>query len=107
MTVMHFTAATPCSVRSLVDAACSADPSGHLAPVSESNCSTVSRLIPTARALLRTAAEIERDPVHTMEWYHGTPIAELGHLTARQLVALGRGDVVIEFLRSIQTGVRD
>ena len=96
------------SLRSLVDAAYMADPADQLiAPVSEHSYSTLFRLIPSTLALLRIVAAIEPDRAQAMRWYHQAPIAELGYLTAEQLVALGRTDAVIAFLRSVQAGARD
>ncbi|MHA6205636.1 hypothetical protein ACXU4B_14525 [Dyella soli] len=95
------------SLRSLVVAAYTADPSDQLiSPVGEHSYSTLFTLIPVALAVLRVAAEIEPRPAAVMEWYRATPIAELGQLTAEQLVALGRAEVVIAFLRSIRDGTR-
>lgn len=41
-----------------------------------------------------------------MDWYRHTRIAELGHLIAEQLVAMGRAPVVIAFLQAIRDGAR-
>ncbi|WP_426703052.1 hypothetical protein ACPPVV_08685 [Rhodanobacter sp. Col0626] len=96
------------SLRSLIDAAYLADPLDQLiAPVGEWSYSTTFNLIPAALAVLREAASIEPDPPTLMAWYRQTPIAELGHLTAEQLVALSRTEVVIVFLRSVRNGARD
>ncbi len=95
------------SLRLLVVAAYAADPSDKLiSPVGEHSYSTLFTLIPVALAVLRVAAEIESRPAAVTEWYRTTPIAELGHLTAEQLVALGRAEIVISFLRSIRDGTR-
>jgi len=96
------------SLRSLVDAAYLADPADRLiAPVGDSNYSTIFNLIPTTLAVLREAAGIEPDPRAMKHWYRHVPIAELGYLTAEQLVALGRTAAVISFLRSVRSGARD
>lgn len=96
------------SLRSLIDSAYLADPSDQLiAPVGENRYSTMFSLIPAALAVLRTAAQIEPDPHTTMDWYRRTPIAELGYLTAEQLVALGRTEALIAFLQSVLEGARD
>lgn len=98
----------PTSLHSLVTAAYLADPSDQLiSPVSEYCYSTLFGLIPAELAVLRLAAAIEPDAEAMMDWYVQTPIAELGHLTARKLVGLGRADAVIAFLQSIRSGVRD
>lgn len=95
------------SLRSLVLAACAAGPSDPLiSPVGEHGYSTLFGLIPVALAVLRIAAETESDPEAIMEWYRWTPIRELGNLSAEQLVALGRAELVIAFLRSIRDGMR-
>ncbi len=95
------------SLRSLVDAAYHADPADRLiAPVGEDSYSTLFSLIPTTLAVLREAAGIEPDPQAMKRWYRQVPIAELGYLTAEQLVALGRTTAVISFLRSVRSGAR-
>ena len=99
---------TRSSLDSLVDAAYMADPADRLiARVSDHTYSTLFRLVPSTLALLQTAAAIEPDRAMAMKWYHHTPIAELGYLSAAQLVALGRADAVIAFLQSIEAGARD
>lgn len=96
------------SLRSLLSAAYAADPQDCLiAPVGEHGYSTIFSLIPAALAVLRVAAEIEPAPVEVLDWYRRARIAELGNLTAEQLVSLGRAEAVIVFLRSIQAGERD
>jgi hypothetical protein len=96
------------SLSSLIGAAYDADPTDRLiAPVGDDSYSTLFHLIPAALAVLRVAAGIEPDPPAMMAWYRQTPIAELGYLTAEQLVALGRTDAVIAFLQSIRKGSRD
>ncbi|KRE86032.1 hypothetical protein ASG75_10895 [Rhodanobacter sp. Soil772] len=104
MTAMHSIKpiARP-SLRSMLAAAYLADPSDRLiAPVGADTYSTLFSLIPVALAVLREAVEIEPDPAEVMHWYRATRIAELGHLTAAELVALGRAEAVIAFLRSIR-----
>ncbi|MCX7512257.1 hypothetical protein [Frateuria sp. STR12] len=66
-------------------------------------------MVPThsVNPVLRVAAEIEPSPAALMEWYQRTPIHELGDLSAEQLVALGRAEMVIGFLRSIRDGIRE
>jgi hypothetical protein len=94
------------SLRSLVLAAYTADPLDPLiSPVDERSYSTLFGLIPVALAVLRVAAEIEPNPAVVMDWYRWTPIRELGNLSAEQLVALGRAEMVIAFLRSIRDGM--
>ncbi|AIF48182.1 hypothetical protein [Dyella japonica] len=95
------------SLQSQLLAAYAADPLDKLiSPVGEHSYSTLFSLIPVSLAVLRVAAEIEPEPAAVMEWYQTTPIEELGHLTAEQLVALGRAEVVIGFLLTIRDGTR-
>lgn len=109
MTGTHaITRVAPRSLRSLVAAAYLADPADRLiAPIGDHAYSTLFQLIPTALAVLRTAATIELSPINVLEWYRSDPVAELGYLTAEQLVSLGRAEIVIAFLRSIGAGLRD
>lgn len=65
--------------------------------------STIFGIIPTALAVLRVAAEVEPVPSRLIDWYQNDPILELGSLTAEQLVSIGRGEAVINFLRRIPT----
>ena len=83
------------------------DPADRLiAPVGDSSYSTIFNLIPTTLAVLREAAGIEPDPQAMKHWYRQVPIAELGYLTAEQLVMLGRTAAVISFIRSVRDGAR-
>lgn len=96
------------SLRTMLVAAYRVEPFDHLiAPVGEDRYSTIFSLIPAALAVLRVAAEIESDPADVLRWYRQTHIAELGHLTAAELVSLGRSSTVIDFLRSVRDGTRD
>lgn len=95
------------SLWTLTLAACAADPLDPLiSPVGEYSYSTLFGLIPVALAVLRVAAEVEPCPKAVVRWYRHTPIRELGNLSAEQLVALGRAEMVIAFLRSIRDGMR-
>jgi hypothetical protein len=58
-------------------------------------------------AVCRAAARVEHDPDEAAGWYLHTRIAELGDLTAAQLVALGRADDVMRFLEAVCSGARD
>ncbi|WP_109124516.1 hypothetical protein [Dyella sp. C11] len=58
-------------------------------------------------AVLESARKIESSFYDSLAWYREVPIAELGGLTARELVAQGRAEHVIGFLRAIQRGDRD
>ncbi len=58
--------------------------------------------IPNALAVLRAAAEIEPEPAEVMRWYRTIPILTLSHCTAQELVALGRAEEVITFLRAVR-----
>lgn len=109
MTVMHsMKPAMRLSLRSMLAAAYLADPADQLiAPISEDRYSTLFSLIPVALAVLRVAVEVEPDPAEVMYWYRNTRIGELGHLTAAELVALGRAEAVIDFLRAARDGQRD
>jgi hypothetical protein len=96
------------SLQAMLVAAYHVDPSDQLiAPVGAESYSTVFSLIPAALAVLRVAAEIEPDPADVMRWYRQTRIAELGYLTAVELVSLGRTQAVIDFLSSVRDGQRD
>ncbi|WP_238530867.1 hypothetical protein [Rhodanobacter spathiphylli] len=96
------------SLRKLLCAAYLADPRDQLiSPIGERDYSTLFGRIPVALAVLRMAAQIEPDPAAVMQWYRHTRITELGYLTAEQLVALGRAEAVITFLRSVRDGRRD
>jgi hypothetical protein len=100
----HTSSVNPAKLRSLLHAAYHANAADPLiSPMGNGSYSTLFGLIPTALAVLRVAAEIEPDPAEVMEWYRSTPIRELGGLSAEQLVALGRVEAVIGFLRAIGT----
>lgn len=77
-----------------------------IAPLGESGYTTLTRIIPSAQAVLHVAAQIEREPERVMDWYSRTRIAELGFFTAEQLVEMGRAPIVIAFLQSIRHGDR-
>lgn len=77
-----------------------------IAPLGEHGYTTLTQVIPSAVAVLRVAARIEPDPRCLLDWYRHTHIAEMGHLTAEQLVDMGRAPVVIAFLRAIHAGAR-
>lgn len=81
-------------------------PDEATSPLGEHGYSTLSRIIPSAMAVLRVAARIEPDPAQVLEWYRHTKIAEFGSLTAEQLVTTGRAPAVIHFLQSIHRGDR-
>lgn len=101
-------ALVPTTLNSLVTAAYLADPSDMLiSPIGEHSYSTLFGLIPATLAVLRVAAAVEPDPSALLTWYLHTPIAELGHLNAAQLIELGRAEAVISFLRSVLEGDRD
>ena len=108
MTAVHsYRRPTVRSLHAMVDAAYRADAADQLiAPVGESHYSTLFGLIPADLAVLREAADIEPGPSALKEWYRKVPIAELGHLTAEQLVMLGRTAAVISFIRSVRDGAR-
>lgn len=57
-------------------------------------------------AVLELARKIEPDIVAAIHWYRHVPIEELGHQTALRLVAQGRADAVIAFLRAVREGGR-
>jgi ketosteroid isomerase-like protein len=62
--------------------------------------------IPTMLVVLQMAMQVEADPVEVASWYRDTGIAELGDLTAAQLVSLGKTGDVILFLHAIRHGER-
>jgi len=98
----HTSLVTPARLQSLLQAAYHANAADSLiSPMGDDSYSTLFGVIPAALAVLRVAAEVEPDPVEVMEWYRTTPIRELGGLCAEQLVALGRVEMVIGFLRAI------
>jgi hypothetical protein len=108
MNVSHANrSAAGASLRALLCAAYLADPRDRLiSPIGEHGYSTLFGCIPAALAVLRVAAQIEAHPATLMRWYRHTRIAELGHLTAEQLVALGRAEALITFLCSVRDGER-
>ncbi|MEO9229747.1 MAG: hypothetical protein ABI216_12500, partial [Devosia sp.] len=57
---------------------------------------------PNKLAVLRAAAKIEPEPAEVMHWYRTIPIVHLSRLTAEELVAGGRADEVLGFLRAIR-----
>jgi hypothetical protein len=61
---------------------------------------------PATSVVLRMAMDVEADPVEVAAWYRDTRIAELGDLTAAQLVSLGRANDVIMFLCAVREGRR-
>lgn len=77
-----------------------------IAQLGEHDCTMPARVIPSALAVLRVAAQIEPDPGRVLDWYRHVWISELGFLTARQLVRMGRASMVIDFLQSIRCGQR-
>lgn len=52
-------------------------------------------------AVIDEASRIEPDAATLLRWYVEDPIQQLGGLTASQLVAAGRGELVIRFLRRV------
>lgn len=83
------------------------EPGGWLAsPFDEDGYSAFFGVVPTMPVVLRMAMEVEADPVEAASWYRDTRIAELGDLTAAQLVSLGRTDEVIMFLCAVRDGKR-
>jgi hypothetical protein len=96
------------SLRSLLFAAYAADPRDRLiSPMGEHGYATLFGIIPVALAVLRAAAKVEPNPGEVIAWYRKVHIAELGNLTAEQLVSMGRAEFVIAFLQSIRDGCRD
>ena len=96
------------SMRSLLATAYAVDPSDCLiSQIGESSYSTLFHLIPVKLAVLRAAAELEPNPALIVAWYRETPITAPGQLTAEQLVAMGRAELVVAFLRRIYSSARD
>jgi uroporphyrinogen-III synthase len=56
---------------------------------------------PWAALVLHEAARVEPDEAARMAWYHGDPIAALGQQTAESLVACGRHEEVLGFIRRV------
>ena len=108
MTVIHPTPSiSHLPLRELLLQAYSDNPLDEpISPLGDHGYSTLSRIIPSALAVLRVAAGMEPDPLQVLDWYRHTRIAELGFLSAEQLVAMGRAPVVIDFLQSIRRGDR-
>ncbi len=109
MAVIHPIRPVPRSaLRGLLFEAYAADPQDQIiSPLGDYGYSTMFRIIPSALAVLRVAAQIEEEPQSVMHWYRHTRIAELGYLTAEQLVAMGRAPNVIAFLQAVRDGQRD
>lgn len=100
--------ATGAALSALLSAAYRADPRDRLiSPIGDCEYGTLFGRIPAAQAVLRVAAQIEPEPAAVMDWYRQERIAEFGHLTAEQLVSLGRAEAVVVFLCSIRDGQRD
>lgn len=78
-----------------------------ISPSDKDGCSTLFEPAPAMLTVLRAAVQVEPDPVEAGFWYRRTCIAELGGLTAAQLVSQGRGAEVIGFLLSVRDGKRD
>lgn len=51
--------------------------------------------------IFHAAALIEPDPRKVMSWYCDTPIAQLNHMTAQELVAIGHANKVLAFLQHL------
>ncbi|RUL78832.1 hypothetical protein [Dyella choica] len=56
--------------------------------------------------VLELARLVEPNMAAVITWYFHVPIAELGNLSARQLVEQGRTDAVVAFLKAICCGDR-
>jgi len=108
MSVIHPIRPVPRPVlRRLLAEAYAHDPCREpIAPFGEDRYTTLAKLVPAALAVLHVAAQIEPEPEWVLDWYRRTRIAELGQLTAEQLVAMGRAPVVVAFLQSIRDGAR-
>ncbi|WP_232821141.1 hypothetical protein [Dyella sp. C11] len=79
-----------------------ADPHDRIiCPVANDAYSTIFGIISAEMAVLRIAAEIEPTPWRLLDWYQNDCIAELGGMTAQQLVMLGRTEAIIGFLHRI------
>lgn len=95
------------ALRELVFAACVADPCGEpIAPLGEHGYATLFRVIPSALAVLRVAAQVEPEAESLIDWYRYTTVAELGHLTPEQLVGMGRAPLLVAFLLAVRDGER-
>jgi hypothetical protein len=60
----------------------------------------------TVQEVWRVASGIEPDQAAMLAWYRDQPIAELDGLPAAALVACGRADAVVAFLRAVRDGHR-
>jgi len=84
-----------------------ADPADCLiGPMGDHGYATLFGVVPGVLAVMRTAAEIEPRHKEVMTWYTRVKIRELGNLTAEALVAMGRTEAVVDFLREIRDGKR-
>jgi hypothetical protein len=54
-------------------------------------------------AVINEAARIEPDAINLLRWYGEDPIESLGGRTAEQLVSSGHGELVVRFLRHINS----
>jgi hypothetical protein len=68
--------------------------------------SLISDVVLDVAAVLRVAREIETNPNAMIFWYQHVKIIELGSLTAEQLVNDGRANEIVQFLRSVQSGMK-
>ena len=99
--------ATMANLTSSLNEAFKADPADCLiCPMGDSGYATLFGVVPAVLAVMRTAAEIEPCPEEVMTWYTRVRIRELGDLTAESLVAMGRTEAVVDFLRAIRDGKR-
>lgn len=102
------TGGTPAETRTVMSAAHMPEAERWpLPPFDEAGHGTSLDPVTAILTVLRVAAQIEPDPVEVGIWYRRIRIAELGGLTARQLVSLGRAGEVVGFLLSIRNGRRD
>jgi hypothetical protein len=67
-----------------------------------------SRLQQSMRDIVRVVSavttEFGKTPDDAMFWIHSRPIAELGHLTAIELIRQGKTDAILKYLASIESG---
>lgn len=56
--------------------------------------------------VISAAAELTGDLSKAIYWYRNEPIADYGHRTAAELVASGKAEAVLAFIRDLENGAR-
>jgi hypothetical protein len=95
------------SLNALINQAVRANPADRLiSPMGEGSYTTLFGIVSDGVAVMRMALEIDHHPERVKHWYAKDAIRELGGLTAKTLVSMGRADAVVSFLQSIRSGER-